>query len=225
MRDCSRTFSPGSMSYLSSLPPWLRRRFNPQNLTHIHLAQPAAKYGYSIGNHSYGAPKLRFANSGAKLTIGRYCSIADHVEIFLGGNHRADFITTYPFGALKGLWPGARDLPDPATTRGPVSIGHDVWIGSGATIMSGVTIGHGAVIGARAVVTRDVAPYTIVAGNPATVARTRFSPQIIAQLLETAWWDLPDESVSKLARYLQSDRIETAIEAVRTERARLNLER
>lgn len=212
------------MSFIASLPPWLRRRFNPHNLTRLHLAAAARKYGHVIGDHSYGAPKIRFQNTGARLTIGKYCSIADHVEIFLGGNHRVDFVTTYPFGALKGLWQGARDLPDPATTRGSVTIGHDVWIGSGAVILSGVSIGTGAVIGARAVVSRDVAPYTIVAGNPATVARTRFAPQVISQLLETAWWDLPDDSVSKLARYLQSDRMDVAIEAVRTERARLNLE-
>lgn len=211
------------MSFLASLPPWLRRRLNPQNLTRVHLAKQAEKFGFSIGDHTYGAPKLRFPATGAKLKIGKYCSIADHVEIFLGGNHRLDFATTYPFGALKNLWPGAADLPDPATSRGSVTIGNDVWIGSGATILSGVTIGDGAAIGARAVVTRDVAPYAIVAGNPATFVRTRFSPQIVAQMLDIAWWDLPDDSVSKLARYLQSDRIETAIEAVRTERARLNL--
>ena len=207
------------------LPPWLRRSFNPHNLTRVHLARLAGKHGFSIGDHSYGAPKLRFASSGAKLRIGKYCSIADNVEIFLGGNHRTDFLTTYPFGALKHLWPEARDLPDPATSRGGVTIGHDVWIGSGATILSGVTIGDGAAIGARAVVTRDVAPYAIFAGNPATFVRTRFAPQIIAQLQDIAWWDLPDDSVAKLARFLQSDRIDIAIEAVRTERARLNLER
>jgi len=211
------------MDISALLPPWVRRRLNPSNLTRVHLARAAARHGFSIGDHSYGAPKLRFAEGGGRLSIGRFCSIADQVEIFLGGNHRADFVTTYPFGALAAQWPGAADLGDPATTRGDVSIGHDVWIGSGAIILSGLTIGNGAIIGARSVVTRDVPAYTVVAGNPAREIRRRFAAGIIAQLEDIAWWDLPDDSIAKLARVLQSDRIETAIEAVRTERARLRL--
>lgn len=212
------------MSLTDWMPPWLRRRLNPHNLTQVHLAHLAAKHGFSIGDFTYGAPKVRFASAAAPLIIGNYCSIADQVEIFLGGNHRSDFATTYPFGALKRLWPGVGDLDDPATTRGGVTIGHDVWIGSGAVILSGVRIGNGAVIGARSVVTRDVAPYAIVAGNPARTLRTRFSPGFIQQLQEVAWWDLPPESVAKLARFLQSERIETAIEAARMERERLRID-
>lgn len=211
------------MDFTAWLPPWLARRLNPKNLTRVHLAAAANRFGYVIGDHTYGAPKLRFPSHEARLSIGRFCSFADGVEIFLGGNHRMDFVTTYPFGALKSLWPETGDLPDPATGRGGVTIGHDVWVGSGVLILSGVTIGTGAVIGARAVVTRDVAPYAVVAGNPAREIRRRFSQGIVAQLMDTRWWDLPEESVSKLARVLQSDRIDTAIEAVRTERERLGL--
>ncbi|HRK24702.1 MAG TPA: CatB-related O-acetyltransferase [Beijerinckiaceae bacterium] len=205
------------------LPPWLRRRLNPRNLTRQHLDALVQRHGFSIGDHSYGAPKVRFAEGGGGLTIGKYCSIADQVEIFLGGNHRSDFVTTYPFGSFRKDWPDAQDLPSPARGRGDVIIGHDVWIGFGALILSGVRIGNGAVIGARSVVSRDVPAYTIVAGSPARVLRPRFSPGFIEQLQEVAWWDLPDKSVGKLARVLQSDRIEVAIEAIRTERARLNL--
>lgn len=204
------------------LPPWLRRRINPNNLTRVHLARIAARNGFSIGDHSYGAPKVRFAGMGAGLTIGKYCSFADRIDIFLGGNHRTDFVTTYPFTALPGLWPEAKGLDGFAATRGDVVIGNDVWIGSGAAILSGVTIGDGAVIAARAVVAKSVQPYAIVAGNPGREIRLRFEPDVIAALRETAWWDLPEASVRKLIPLLQSDRIEAAIEAIRAERARVN---
>lgn len=205
------------------LPPWLRRRLNPNNLTRLHLGRLAEKHGFDIGDYSYGAPKVRFAGMGAGLRIGKYCSIADRVDIFLGGNHRTDFVTTYPFTALPGLWPEGEGLTDFATTRGDVVIGNDVWIGSGASILSGVTVGDGAVIAARAVVTRDVPPYAVIGGNPAKIIRSRFTAEVVEQLQECAWWDLPEPSVRKLVRVLQSDKIEAAIEAVRVERERLKL--
>ena len=201
------------------LPPWLRRRLNPHNLTRTHLAPACTRFGYQVGDHSYGAPKLRFASRAAQLTIGRFCSFADGVEIFLGGNHRTDFVTTYPFGALKGRWPGAAALPDPATGHGDVVIGNDVWIGSGAVILSGVSIGDGAVIGTRAVVTRDVPAYGIVAGNPARLIRHRFDEATIAALLAARWWDLPDRVIDRLAPLLQSADMAAALEAIARERA------
>ena len=125
---------------------------NPHNETRLHLAALARRHGFSIGEYSYGRPKVRFPESGRKLTIGRYCSIADKVEILLGGNHRTDWVTTYPFAAMRGLWPTAPDA-DYHASGGDVTIGHDVWLGSGVLILSGVAIGHGAVVAARAVVT------------------------------------------------------------------------
>lgn len=80
-------------------------------------------------------------------------------------------------------------------------------------IMSGVTIGDGAVIGARAVVAKDVPPYAIVAGNPATVRRERFSPDTIRRLIEIKWWDWPTEQVDEFVPLLLSDRIEEFIAA------------
>jgi virginiamycin A acetyltransferase len=187
----------------AALPDWLRgrlgKRVNPQNLTQVHLAHLVARHGFSIGHASYGRPKVRFAESGAKLAIGHFCSIADGVEILLGGNHRTDWVSTYPFPEFRANWPMVAGRADHHASRGDVIIGHDVWLGSQAMILSGVTIGHGAVVGARAVVSRDVPPYAIVAGNPARVLRSRFSPDEVAALLETAWWDWPQE---KIARHL-----------------------
>ncbi|WP_210487554.1 CatB-related O-acetyltransferase [Microvirga antarctica] len=192
---------------------------NPDNQTDVHLSRLAARHGFDIGAFSYGRPKVRFAESGRKLTIGRYCSIADKVEILLGGNHRVDWATTYPFSALRSLWPSAPETNDYHGSRGDVTIGNDVWLGSGATILSGVTVGHGAVVAAHALVTKDVPPYAIVGGNPAKLIRYRFDEATIAALLEARWWDLPRERIATLIHLLQSDRIRELIAAVKVLRA------
>ncbi|MCB8822089.1 CatB-related O-acetyltransferase [Microvirga rosea] len=192
---------------------------NPHNQTNIHLARLVDRYGFDVGEFSYGRPKVRFPESGKKLTIGRYCSFADKVEILLGGNHRMDWTTTYPFSALRELWPTAPQTDDYHTSRGDVTIGNDVWLGSGAIILSGVTVGHGAVIAAQAVVTKDVPPYAIVGGNPAKVIRYRFDEPTIQGLLDSAWWELPREKIAVLIPLLQSDRVRELIAAVRVLRA------
>jgi virginiamycin A acetyltransferase len=185
----------------AGLPDWLRGRLgkhvNPHNQTAIHLAHLRSKYGFTIGAATYGRPKIRFPESGAKLTIGNYCSIADGVEILLGGNHRTDWVTTYPFPALPALWPAAGARTDHQATRGDVSFGHDVWLGSQCMILSGVSIGHGAVVAARSVVTRDVPPYAIVGGNPAKVIRMRFDEATITALLAQQWWNWPRTRIAQ----------------------------
>lgn len=195
----------------------LRRWINPDNQTRIHLARLLARRPgqIAVGAFTYGRPKVRFPESGARLAIGRYGSIADGVEILLGGNHRTDWATTYPFPALPGLWPAAASMGGHDATRGDVVIGHDVWLGSQAMILSGVTIGHGAVVAARAVVTRDVPPYAIVAGNPAKLVRLRLPEPQVEVLLASRWWALPPEAVSRLLPLLMSDRIDELAAAVR----------
>lgn len=194
----------------------LRRWINPDNQTRIHLAHLLARRPnqIAVGAYTYGRPKVRFPESGAKLAIGRYGSIADGVEILLGGNHRTDWASTYPFPALPGLWPAAKGLAGHDATRGDVTIGHDVWLGSQVMIMSGVTIGHGAVVAARAVVTRDVPPYAIVAGNPAKPVRLRLPEAQVEALLASHWWDLPHEQISALLPLLMSERVDELAEAV-----------
>jgi acetyltransferase-like isoleucine patch superfamily enzyme len=188
------------MTLLHRLKNWS----NPHNLTRLHLKQLVAKYGFTVGDFTYGRPKVRFPESGAKLTIGKYGSIADDVQILLGGNHRLDFVTTYPFGAMTGIWPEAAGNTDFSVSKGDVTIGHDVWLGSGCFILSGVTIGHGAVVAARAVVTKDVPAYAVVGGNPARVMRYRFDETTIARLLASQWWDLPRDQIQNLIPLLQS---------------------
>ena len=199
----------------------IRNWRNPHNLTSVHLAGLVRRYGYAVGDHSYGRPKIRFPQRDRPLAIGRFCSIADKVEILLGGNHRTDWVSTFPFAAFPDRWPDRGDETGAYhSSRGGVTIGSDVWLGSGATVLSGVTVGHGAVIAARAVVSRDVPPYAVVAGNPARVVRMRFPAETVRALIETAWWDLPDGEVARLVPILSGLRTDELIAAVRDLRAR-----
>jgi acetyltransferase-like isoleucine patch superfamily enzyme len=160
---------------------------------------------YDFGRGSYGLPEVHDWHEGSTLSIGAYCSIAEGVQIFLGGHHRADWVTTYPFPAML---PQAAHIGGYSGTNGSVRIGNDVWLCSNSTILSGVTVGDGAVIAAGALVTRDVEPYAVVGGNPARFLRWRFPEEQRVQLLQSRWWDWPEEEVHGLADKLCSDDIE-----------------
>lgn len=159
----------------------------------------------SVGEMTYGNPKLMIWAESERIDIGSFCSIAEDVSIFGGGEHRTDWVTTYPLRIAFNEALANKD-GHPAS-KGATRIGNDVWLGYQAIVMSGVTIGDGAVVGAGAVVTRDVPPYAIVGGNPACVRKYRFSPEVINELLEIKWWQWPLEQIKAATCLMASDKI------------------
>ena len=176
----------------------------------MFMRENPAYSAYEIGSWTYGTPTVLSWGEGAKLQIGRYCSFADGVTVLLGGEHRTDWITTFPFNVL---FAEASHISGHPKTRGDVIIGNDVWIGREAFIISGIHIGDGAVIGARSVVTKNVAPYAIVAGNPAKVIRERFTSEQRDALLKIAWWNWPETQIRESIPALLSGKVDEFIQA------------
>ena len=141
-----------------------------------------------------------------RLVIGRFCAVAAGVRFLMPGANHADLgPSTFPFGIFGEPWAQrTMDLVMGAPSRGDTIVGHDVWLGYQALILPGVRIGHGAVVAAASVVAADVAPYAIVAGNPARVIRRRFGDEDIARLLRAAWWDWPIALVTEHARAIMA---------------------
>lgn len=147
------------------------------------------------------------------LVIGRFCSIACGAKfLFNSANHRMSSLSTYPFPLFFEEWGlDMKNVADSWDNKGDIVIGNDVWIGYEAVILAGVTIGDGAVIGSRALVTKDVAPYTIVGGIPAKPIRKRFSEGTIKTLLELKWWDWTKERIARNITAIQSGAIEKLV--------------
>ncbi len=162
---------------------------------------------FVIGDFTYGKPKVLYQNDEANLFIGKFCSISSDVVIFLGGNHKTEWISTYPFNALNKDFPEAKHIKGHPATKGDVVIGNDVWIGRDVTIMSGVTIGNGAVIAAGSVVTKNIKDYEIWGGNPAKLIKQRFTSEKIAELQALQWWNWDLEKIKKEVNYLCSENI------------------
>ncbi|AXP01460.1 antibiotic acetyltransferase [Pseudomonas fluorescens] len=167
---------------------------------------------YQVGVGTYGIPEVMEFGDDTVLKVGSYTSIAEGVKILLGGGHRTDWVSTFPFPRMIDE---ARDIPGSYSTKGDVVIGSDCWICAEAMILSGVTIGHGAVVAAGAVVTRDVEPYAMVGGNPCRFIRWRFEEPVRQALLESAWWEWPMEEVKAVSPLLCNDNIDAFLDYVR----------
>jgi acetyltransferase-like isoleucine patch superfamily enzyme len=165
----------------------------------------------SFGKYTYGNPTILWKNENAKLVVGNFCSIAHGVTIYLGGNHRPDWVTTYPFGHIHQYKFDNFNGEGHPGTKGDVIIGNDVWIANNVTIMSGVTIGDGAIIANNSHVVKDVEPYSLVGGNPAKLIKHRFTPEQIEKLLEIKWWDWSDDKINKYTPLLCNHNIDEFI--------------
>ncbi len=134
-----------------------------------------------------------------EVKIGSFCSIARNFDL-QGFNHNLKRPTTYFI--QKNFF---NDRVKETVSKGPITIGNDVWIGAKCTVLSGVTIGDGAVVAANSVVTSDVPPYSIVGGVPAKVIGQRFPEEVVQKLLEMKWWDWPSDKIQKNREFFTQD--------------------
>lgn len=149
-----------------------------------------------VGEYTYGKNNIKIFkwDEHTNLKIGKFCSIAENCKVYLGGNHRTDWFTTYPFGHINQNIFKYSGVGHPSS-KGNVEIGNDVWIAANVTIMSGVKIGDGAVIANNSHVVKNVEPYSIYGGNPARFIKYRFDEETIEILLKIKWWD---KSISEI---------------------------
>ncbi len=135
---------------------------------------------------------------GDKLIIGKFCQIGAGIEFVMNGaNHQLNAASTYPF-YIFGTWDQSVPPKEELPLKGDTVVGNDVWIGQNVTLLPGVHIGDGAIIGLNSVVTKEVPPYTIVAGNPAKTVRKRFDDELIGLLLKLKWWDKSIDEINAL---------------------------
>jgi acetyltransferase-like isoleucine patch superfamily enzyme len=160
----------------------------------------------SVGRFTYGEPRLLLWAAHERIEIGSFCSIAEGAVIFGGGEHNTHWATTYPLRIA--LNDPLAQLDGHPANKGATIIGHDVWLGFRSMVLSGVKIGDGAVVGAGAVVTQDVPPYAIVAGNPARLIKMRFDETTTQALCALQWWHWPLEKIKQHVEQLCSGDLE-----------------
>lgn len=174
-----------------------------------------------IGRFSYAAGLhcgfLGYTSRLSRIKIGCFTAIAENVSFFLKTNHHPEWHTIYPFEWMP--WPEGLARPVSPHDFQPdnITVGSDVWVGHNSRILPGRVIGDGAVIAAGTVVTRDVRPYAIYAGNPGLEVKRRFEDSIVDFLLDAKWWDLPTETIRRLSPALcasDTDALKTALMAV-----------
>lgn len=145
----------------------------------------------TLGDYSYGTAIVQQWYRNDTVKTGKFCSLGGNIKIVIDGNHRCDFLSTYPFNEYLG-W---EECPKSGWGKETPIIGNDVWIANDVVIYSGVTIGDGAVIAGQSVVTKNVPAYSIVGGNPARILKYRFDEDTIKELLKYKWWDLPIDTI------------------------------
>ena len=165
----------------------------------VKIYQGSQIYNSSIGDFTYCGPHTTMVN----VEVGKFCSIAGGVTIG-AAEHPMDWVSMSPvFEDVKNSGTSVRFAKEKLPEGKRTYIGNDVWIGAGAKIKQGVTIGNGAVIGAMAMVTKDVPPYAVVGGVPAKIIRYRFSEDIVTRLSVSEWWNLDDDRLRELGKYIK----------------------
>lgn len=156
---------------------------------------------------------------GDKLIIGKFCAIASGTRFIMNGaNHAMSGFSTYPFNIFANGWEVGFDPKVWSdASRGDTVIGNDVWIGMDCMIMPGVTIGDGAIIASNSVVTRDIAPYMIVGGNPAETIKQRFDSETVEKLTNIAWWDWPAHKISQNLDAIRGGDLDLLLKAAKRE--------
>lgn len=160
-------------------------------------------YDSSIGDFSYCGSHTIMVN----VEVGKFCSIAGGVTIG-SAEHPMDWVSMSPvFENVKNSGTSVRFAKEELPPVKRTYIGNDVWIGAGAKIKQGVIVGNGAVIGALAMVTKDVPPYAVVGGVPAKIIRYRFSKDLIARLNASEWWNLDDNALKNVGKYIKKPEV------------------
>lgn len=154
-------------------------------------------YPVIAGSDSFHNGNLRILGQ-QPVQVGSYCAFGRDV-ILVTENHDTNFLAVQG-SVYRKMWsephPGVLQVPpNPERTKGGICIGSDVWLGDRVVVMSGVRIGNGACVGTGAIVTKDVDPYSVVAGVPARPIRHRVSPEVAQLLLELRWWEWPSERI------------------------------
>lgn len=188
-----RKYDKLMQEYRFSCMSYAWRKKNRHNRTFAARFFPVDRV--KVGLNSYGMLDVRAfcAESGEKLEIGNYVSIADGVIFILGGQHQTETFSTFP---LRAYFTRIDNQID-SMSKGPIMVEDEVWIGTGAIIVSGVRIGKGAIVGAGAVVTKDIPPYSMAAGNPVKIVKYRFSEDTINKILEIKLSDIPEETIKR----------------------------
>ncbi len=173
------------------------------------MALPRGKHTYGPEEKILGHPSILEGS-----TIGKFCSIADNLQLVAKGKHMTDWVSTYPFRIKWKMDVPLHALPPTS----PITIGNDVWIASNVKIKQGVKIGDGAVLATESFVTKDVPPYAIVGGNPAKVIKYRFTESQIEDLLKIKWWDWEDSDIKEIVPVLLSNNIDEFIRIAKSKK-------
>ncbi len=193
-----------------------RKLMNPTGNPSIDRYVKLSGHKVRIGAYSYGFEDTGVLswNENIEISIGRFCSVASGLKLYCGGNHRVDWISTFPFGHIHTKYIKVKPVNGTPSTNGNITIGNDVWIGRDVTILSGITIGDGAIIASNAHVVKDVEPYSIVGGNPAKFIKYRFDDNTIKFLLNLKWWNLRKDEIEKIVPYLCMQKTDNLIDNI-----------